>query len=84
MQKAAQQLNVMRQIGHNLSLLNRLTSFHTFGLSNFNFCPLAWHFCTESNTKKKLQERCLRFVYNDFSTTYEDLLTKSKTLGPVA
>ena len=78
--KAAQQLNVMRRIGHNLSLLNRLTIFHTFVLSNFNFCPLAWHFCTESNTKKmeKLQERGLRFVYNDFFTSYEDLLTKAK------
>ena len=70
----------MRRIGHNLSLLNRLTIFHTFILSNFNFCPLAWHFCTESNTKKmeKLQERGLRFVYNDFFTSYEDLLTKAK------
>lgn len=78
--KAAQQLNVMRRIGHNLSLLNRLTIFHTFVLSNFNFCPLAWHFCTETSTKKleKLQERGLRFVYNDFSISYEDLLTKAK------
>ena len=70
----------MRRIGHNLSLLNRLTIFHTFVLSNFNLCPLAWHFCTETNTKKmeKLQERGLRFVYNDFSTSYEDLLTEAK------
>ena len=77
--KAAQQLNVMRRIGHNLSLLNRLTIFHTFVLSNFNFCPLAWHFCSETNTKKmvKLQERGLRFIYND-SSSYEDLLTKTK------
>jgi hypothetical protein len=21
-------------------------------LSNFNFCPLAWHFCNKSNTSK--------------------------------
>ena len=50
--KAAHQSNVMRRIGQNLSLLNRLTIFfHTFVLSNFNFCPLGWHFCTESNTK---------------------------------
>ena len=47
--KPAQQLNVMRRIGHNLSLLNRLTIFHTFVLSNFNFCPLAWYVCSETN-----------------------------------
>ena len=28
--KSAQQLNAMRGTGHNLSLLNRLTNFHTF------------------------------------------------------
>ena len=50
--KAAQQLNVMRRIGHNLSLLNRLTIFYTYVLSSFNFCPLAWHICTESSTIK--------------------------------
>ena len=70
----------MRRIGHNLSLLNRLTVVHTFVLSNFNFCPLAWHFCSENNTTKmeELQERGVRFVYNDFSSSYEDLLTKTK------
>ena len=78
--KAAQQLNAMRRIGHSLSLFNSLTIFHTFVLSNFNFCPLASHFCTETNTKKmeKLQERGLRFAYNDFSTSYEEPLTKAK------
>ena len=39
--KAAQQLNVMKRIGHNLSLLNRLTIIffivYTFVLSNFIF-----------------------------------------------
>ena len=45
-------------------------------LSNFNFCPLSWHFCSEGNTKKieKVQERALRFVYDDFVSTYEELL----------
>ena len=76
--KAAQQLNVMRRIGHNLSLLNRLTTFHTF--SNFNLCPLAWHFCSKTNTKKMetLQERGLRFVYNAFGSSSEDLFTTTK------
>ena len=49
-------------------------------LSNFNFCPLSWHFCSEGNTKKieKVQERALRFVYSDDSCTYEELLFKAK------
>ena len=49
-------------------------------MSNFNFCPLVWHFCGEVNTKKveKNQERALRFIYEDYSLTYEELLCKSK------
>ena len=51
-----------------------------FILSNFNFCPLAWHFCTEKNSKKieKVQERALRFVYEDYNSSYDNLLTKAK------
>ena len=62
-----------------LSKLNKLTIFHTFILSNFNYCPLAWHFCFESNSKKleKNQERALRFVYDYFKSTYEEWLNKA-------
>ena len=78
--KAVQQLNILKRIGINLSKLNRLTIFHTFVLSNFNFCPLSWHFCSETNTKKieKIQERALRFVYQDYEASYENLLIKAK------
>ena len=43
-------------------------------------CPLAWHFCTEKNSKKleKIQERALRFVYDDYSSSSETLLENAK------
>ena len=43
--------------------------FHTFILSNFNYCPLAWHFCSLSNSKKleTIQEHALRSVYADLN-----------------
>ena len=77
--KAGQQLNVLKRLSPFLSRLNKLTIFHTFILSNFNYCPLAWHFCSESSSKKleKIQERALRFVYDDFKSTYEELLNKA-------
>ena len=54
--------------------------YYSFILSNFNYCPLIWHFCGESNTKKleKIQERALRFIYNDSYSSYENLLEKSE------
>ena len=78
--KASQQLNILKRLGPFLSKLNKLTIFYTFILSNFNFCPLAWHFCTDKNTNKfeKVQERALRFVYNDFDSTYLELVDKVK------
>ena len=49
-------------------------------MSNFNYCPLVWHFCWEVNTKKieKIQERALRFIYQDCSSSYDTLLGKSQ------
>jgi hypothetical protein len=37
-------------------------------------------FCSETNTKKieKIQERALRFVYQDYEASYENLLIKAK------
>ena len=80
--KAAKQLNVLKRIGKNLSRLNKLSIFHTSISSNFNFYPLTWHFWSDGNTKKmeKVQERALRFVYEDFSSSYEDLLPKKTDL----
>ena len=78
--KAAQQINILKRLGKHLTKLNKLTIFHTFIVSNFNYCPLSWHFCTEHNTTKleKLQERALRFVYDDYVSSYDDLLDRAK------
>ena len=78
--KAARQLNVLKRIGKNLNRLGKLTIYHSFIMSNFSYCPLTWHFCGEQNTKKveKIQERALRYVYDDFDSSYEKLLEKSK------
>ena len=77
---AVQQLNILKRIGRNLCKLSKLTIFHTFILSNFNFCPLSWHFCSVANTKKieKIQERALRYVYCDYTSSYDELLEKPK------
>ena len=78
--KATQQLNILKHLGPYLDRISKLTIFHTFILSNFNFCPLSWHFCTERNSKniEKVQDRALRFVYEDYLSSYEQLLEKAK------
>jgi len=78
--KASKQLNVLKRVGKYLNKLGRLTIYHSFILSNFNYCPATWHFCNEQNTQKmeKIQERALKFIYDDHESSYEALLTKSK------
>ena len=78
--KASRQLNVLKRMGKYLNRLSKLTIHYSFILSNFNYCPVICHFCSEANTKKieKIQERALKFIYNENHSTYEKLLDKSK------
>ena len=52
---------------------------NTFVMSNFNYCSLVWNFSSAQSLNKieNLQKRALRFLFNDYDSTYEDLLEKS-------
>ena len=50
--KASRQLNVLKRIGIHLTKLGKFTIYYSFIMSNFNYCPLVWHFCGETNTQK--------------------------------
>ena len=78
--KAAKQLNALKRIGHLLDQSSRLTIFRAYIMSNFNYCPLVWHFCSKKNLSKleRIQERALRFVYRDYKSSYEKLLDQAK------
>ena len=49
--KAARQLAVLKRLGHLLTRQGKLAIFKSFITSNFNYCPLIWHFCSQSSTK---------------------------------
>ena len=55
--------------------------YNSFISSNFSYCPLAWHFCSTASTNKleKVQERALRFINNDYSSSLKKLLSQTKT-----
>ena len=56
---------------------------NTFFKSQFNYCPLVWMFCKRSlNTKtNRLHERCLRRVYNEKKSDFNELLVKDGFLS---
>ena len=48
-------------------------------MSIFNYCPPVWNFFGAQSLNKieNLQKRTVRFLLNDYNSTYEDLLEKS-------
>ena len=48
-------------------------------MSNFNYCSLVRNFSSAQSLNKmeNLQKRALRFLWNDYDSTYKDLLEKS-------
>ena len=79
--KAATQLAFLKRLGHLLTRQGKFAILKSFITSNFNYCPLIWHFCSQSRNKKleTNQERVLRFIYNDYSSTHHDLLKTANT-----
>ena len=73
-----------------LNALNRLRAYignkemeiliNSFIYSNFNYCPLVWHFSSCKSTVKieKIHKRCQRVIFNDNMSDYQTLLEKSK------
>ena len=77
--KAGKQLNVLSRLSVCLDVEAKLLILQTFILSHFNYCPIVWHFCSREDLRKieKIQKRALRYVYNDFTSTYSELRCKA-------
>ena len=50
--RASKQLVVLNCVGGFLTKQGKMTIYNSFIVSNFNYCPLAWHFCSSSSTNK--------------------------------
>ena len=83
--KAGRQLNALARISRYIDIKSKSILYHSFVASNFKYYPLVWHFCgvTSNNKLEKLQERSLRIIHKDYSSTYDKLLenTAGQTLA---
>ena len=72
--KAASQLNALYRIKSYLTFETKTILVNSFIYSNFNYCPLVWHIAPANSVRmiEKIQERLLRFQFDDFSSTYEE------------
>ena len=76
--KAAAQLNVLKRFKAFIGFKEKQILIQSFVYSNFNYCPLVWYFSSSKSLQKieKIQERALRSLYNDHTSSYDDLLLK--------
>ena len=76
---AANQLNSIKRLKKHFDIDTKKHMVRTYVLSHFNYCPLVWHFCGNGSIHKmeKIQERALRFVFNDYASEYKDMLQKN-------
>ena len=56
---------------------------NSFFNAQFNYCPLVWMLHSRRNNSiiRNLHERCLRLIYNDKNSSYEELLTKDGSVS---
>ena len=79
--KAARQLNALARISRHLNINSHRAVYNSFIMSNFNYCPLVWHFCGQVNNQKleQIQERALRILFADYNSSYLELLNRAGT-----
>ena len=77
--KASNQLNAIGRIENYISFKEKEVLLNSFVVSNFNYRPLLWPFCSSKLLTKieKIQDRTFRILYNDSISDYNQLLNKS-------
>ncbi len=77
--KANFQLLTLKRLAHFIDASTKLAILQSFIRSNFTYCCHIWYFCSPTLREKveKIQFRGLRYVYNDYDSTYEALLERS-------
>ena len=73
---ASKQLNNIGRIQKYVRFKEKEVLLNNFVYSNFNYCPLVWHFCSSKSSCKieKIQEWAYRLLHNDFASDYAKLL----------
>ena len=75
----ANQLHAMTRLRNFMTFNVKEALINSYFMSNFNYCPLVWMFSSAKslNRIENLQKRALRFLLNDYESTYEQLLNKA-------
>ena len=81
--KAGRQLNILQRLKRVLYYKSRMVICKSFIMSNFNYCPIVWMFTGKKSLDRieNIQKRALRFVLDDYRSSYHDLLIQTEVPG---
>ena len=76
--RASRKLNALSRVSSFLSYQQKKVMSNSFISGQFNYCPLIWMFSSIRSYRKinKLHERSLRLCHNDYTSSYDELLSK--------
>ena len=80
--KASQKLHALSRISHFMDIKQRQIIMEAFMNSQFGYCSLVWMFHSRkmNNRINKIHERSLRIVFNDYRSTFRELLDKDNSV----
>ena len=76
-------MNVLSAVIPYMNVTKWHSLLNTFFMSQFNYCPLTWicHSRAKNNKINRLHERCLRIIYEDKASTFEQVLEKDSSIS---
>ena len=80
--KANRKLQALTRVSKYITLNKRRILMKSFLISQFNYCPLIWmiHNRVVNNKINHIHERALRIVYDNYGSSFENLLNKDKSV----
>ena len=81
--KAHRHFSALSRITNYIELPKRRILMNAFFKAQFNYCPIIWTFHSRclNNKINRLHERCLRMIYNDKISNFEQLLNKDNSVS---
>ena len=81
--KASRKVNALSRLMPYMSLSKEKILMNSFFNSQFSYCPLIWMFHSRITKNKinRLHERCMRLIYGDKTSSFEELLEQDKSVS---
>ena len=81
--QASAKITMLARMATIISYEKKRVIMKAFIESQFSYCPLLWMFCSRKLNRKInfIHERALRLVYNDYTSSFENLLKKDNSVS---